>query len=59
MPNEQANKPADREELVSVTFWLPQASLEKLNRLVLAKSSTKRIANRQEIVRELIERAKV
>jgi len=59
MTNEQVNKSAKSDELVSVTLWLPQASLEKLNKLVLAKSSHKRIANRQEIVRELIERAKL
>lgn len=57
MPNEQKSKPNG--ELVSVTVWLPQETLEKLNRLVLTRSSTKRIANRQEVVRELIERAKL
>lgn len=52
------NKSANPDELVSITLWLPQATLEKLNKLVLAKSSHKRIANRQEVVRELIEKAK-
>lgn len=58
MPNEQKNKASDQ-ELVSVTVWLPQETLEKLNKLVLSKSSSKRIANRQEVVRELIEKARL
>ena len=33
MPNEQKSKSTSEQELVSVTFWLPQESLEKLNKL--------------------------
>lgn len=54
--SKSANKPT---ELVSITLWLPQTTLEKLNKIVLAKSSSKRIANRQEIVRDLIEKEKL
>ena len=55
---EQEKQSPLEQETQSVTAWLTADLVEKLNRMVIKRSTAKRMVNRSDVIRDLIERAK-